>query len=284
VQNDLRHTTPIDMFLMLTSGKGRTPEEMHATPERWAVLPKNHPVFRDTLGRDDRWAAVFYTRYLAGDGDIHYTLGGGKKMNREDIASVFGGNCAVCHGKKGNGEGTLYTGHPPGHELAVSPVHGGLFYPPPANFTSANRLYNRTDAQLFKYIAEGIYPSAMPPWMGKVDKAGGFTFDDPMIWNLVRHIRSFGYQDDLGLSEDQVPKAGTPAASAVGARGTSGEITGHATRPELAPATKATPTDVSEGSAQVEATAPSPAKAGQTANPSQSKAGGEAARSGGAKR
>jgi hypothetical protein len=117
-------------------------------------------------------------------------------------------NCAVCHGKKGYGNGTLHTGHAHG-DVEAGKVHGGLFQPPPANFNEYKRLYNRTDAQLAKYIYQGIYPSAMPPWYGLYDKDKDIVFDKELIWKLVRHVRSFGYENDLP-EEEQVPKGDIP--------------------------------------------------------------------------
>jgi mono/diheme cytochrome c family protein len=210
VQADLAYTTPIDLYLLLS--RGERPEVQVATGERRPVLPAKHPRFGpDKLTRDERWQAIFYARHLAGASDMHYTTLDGKKLNRDDIASVFGANCAVCHGKEGYGTGPLHTGHPSSHgDLAAGKVHEGLFQPPPANFHQYARLYNRTDAQLVRYIKQGIYPSAMPPWAGLYDKDRNFYFDDPMIWMMVRHVRSFAYNNDLP-SEEPVPAGAIPA-------------------------------------------------------------------------
>jgi hypothetical protein len=95
------------------------------------------------------------------------------------------------------------------------------FMPPPANFTQYNRVYNRTDAQLFKYICEGIYPSAMPAWYGdvNVDKDSGkitYVFDEKLITNLVRHVRTLAYTDDLAINlpEKVSPPPGLPEIQA----------------------------------------------------------------------
>jgi len=157
---------PIDTYLMLTRGDN------------------NHPTFKN-LDRDQRWEAVFYARYLGGEADI----------KNKDIAAIFGSNCAVCHGTKGFADGPLYTGHGP-HELGMAPVKNA-FEPPPANFHSYARMYNRTDDQMFKFISEGVYPSAMPSWKGREDKAKGVTFDDSLIHDLVKYVRQFSYENDL---------------------------------------------------------------------------------------
>lgn len=198
VQQELAHTTPIDMYLMLSSGK--RPKTHLETAERQSVLPMIHGdesnplMFQEKLTRDERWAVLFFVRYLAGDGDFSYKNTVGKDLN---VASVFGANCAVCHGKRGFADGPLHSGHPSSHELAAGKVHGGLFQPPPANFHDYKRMYNRTDMQLVKYIKEGLYPSGMPPWYGLKDKDNKFVFDNLMIWRLVKHVRQFAYTNDL---------------------------------------------------------------------------------------
>jgi mono/diheme cytochrome c family protein len=196
----LAYATPIDLYLLLSSGKA--PDVFYPTAERRAVLSDTHPAYRQSLSRDDRWASLFYARYLAGAGDIQYQSLNGKPL---DVASIYGGNCAVCHGKRGFADGPLHSGRASSHELASAKLHTGLFEPPPANFHDYKRMYNRTDAQMFKYIVEGIYPSGMPPWYGRRDKDYHFVFDDRLIWMLVRHERTFAYKNDL---EDEIPPVG----------------------------------------------------------------------------
>lgn len=194
VKQDLAYTTPIDLYLMLSTGKAPDYKDV-LTPERKKLLPANHPAFRNEINRDDRWAVIFYTRYLAGAGDIK------SADPKTDVAAIFGGNCAVCHGTKGQADGPLYTGKTGNHELHDATLVHNLM-PAPANFRQPSRLYNRTDAQLFKYLCEGIYPSAMPSWYGNVniDKDTGkitYIFDEKLLTNLVRHVRFLGYSDDL---------------------------------------------------------------------------------------
>jgi len=208
VKHDISYTTPIDTYLMLTTGQA--PAVEMPTLQRRQVLPARHPSFRDQLSRDDRWAVIFYTRYLAGAGDIQ------SPDPKTDVAAIFGGNCAVCHGTKGQADGPLYTAKTGNHELHDgTQVHNLM--PAPANFRQFNRLYNRTDAQLLKYICEGIYPSAMPAWFGNVnvDKDSGkitYIFTDNLISNLVRHVRTLAYDNDLSqdLPEYKNPPPGLP--------------------------------------------------------------------------
>ncbi len=174
---------PIDTFLMITRGD------------------KGHPSFRG-LTRDERWQAIWYARYLAGEADI----------KNKDIAAIFGSNCAVCHGAKGFADGPLYTGHASAHELGMAPVKGA-FDPPPANFHSYSRMYNRTDDQLVKFITEGVYPSAMPSWKGRVDRDKNVVFDDALIRDLVKYVRTFSYENDLPEGESQKPSASEKPSS-----------------------------------------------------------------------
>lgn len=192
-QKDLTYSTPIDLYILLTTGKAPVLKENNAVHKTIQLAGGTHPAFADSLSRDDRWAAVFYARHLAGASDINHAA----TNNDPDIAAIYGGNCAVCHGKKGNANGPLHTGHPSNHELQGGKVHGGLFYPAPARFTQYDRVFNRTDAQWYKYLAEGIYPSGMPAWLGNVDKDKGFVYDETLLWMLVKHVRSLAIKNDL---------------------------------------------------------------------------------------
>jgi len=206
VKKDLAYTTPIDLYILMTSGQA--PDVVMPSRERKQVLPATHPSFRDKLSRDERWAVIMFTRYLAGAGDIQ------SPTSSITVASIFGGNCAVCHGTRGQADGPLYIGNPQmGEAVHQAPIKE-LFEPPPANFTEYQRVYNRTDAQLFRYICQGIYPSAMPSWYGNVDHdaASGkvdYVFDDFLIWNLVRHVRTFTYNDDLSANPANVAEMKT---------------------------------------------------------------------------
>lgn len=208
VQTDLTYTTPIDFYLMLTTGEA--PPVTHPSDERRDLLPKVHagadgePLDFRTLSRDDRWAVLFYARHLAGFDDVSIQSQDGVALNLG--SDVFGGNCAVCHGTRGFADGFLHTGRPSKHGVEGGKVHTGLFQPPPANFHDYWRMYNRTDAQIHKYIAEGIYPSAMPRWYGRMDKDKLFVFNDEMVWKLVRYVRQFSY--DVEDLQDPNPPAG----------------------------------------------------------------------------
>ncbi|MEB3286419.1 MAG: hypothetical protein VKJ04_02835 [Vampirovibrionales bacterium] len=203
VKRNLNVTTPIDLYLMLSSGEAHA--VVNPSPERVQVLPKQHPAFRDKLSRDERWAVLFYARYLAGAGDMP----GPATAPGETVASIFGGNCAVCHGTRGLADGPLHLGKTGSHEIKNADIKENLL-PPPARFhDDYARMYNRSDAQLFKYVCEGIYPSAMPSWYGNVHRDPAtnkivYVFDSPLISRLIRHVRGFAYENDLPLSDPEV--------------------------------------------------------------------------------
>jgi mono/diheme cytochrome c family protein len=213
VQKDLRYVTPIDFYLMLS--RGTAPKVTHPSAERPQVLPTVHEdpvnhqplVFKEKLSRDERWAVIFYARHLAGNDDISYTTLDGQPI---EVSALFGGNCAVCHGNRGFADGFLHTGRPSKHGVEGGKVHIGLFEPPPANFHDYKRFYNRTDAQLFKYISEGVYPSAMPPWAGRVDKDKNIVFDEKLRWNLVRYVRQFSFNANDLPDTDTIPAGPIP--------------------------------------------------------------------------
>ncbi|MFN8614890.1 MAG: c-type cytochrome [Vampirovibrionales bacterium] len=196
VQKNLLYSTPIDLYILLTTGKAPVLKKETDTHKNLHIA--THPAFSSTLSRDDRWAVIFYARYLAGAGDIRHAA---VPNHDPDVAAVYGANCAVCHGKKGEANGPLHTGHPSKHELQGGKVHSGLFYPAPARFTQYDRVFNRTDAQWFKYLAEGIYPSGMPAWLGNQDKDKHYVFDETLLWMLVKHLRVLAIANDLPEGE-----------------------------------------------------------------------------------
>lgn len=154
-----RKQKPLDQYAFLTYGKSGSP----------------HPALKDKLSRREIWNLVFYTRNLAVPA-----------LTDEEFAQidpVFGGNCAVCHGKQGHGDGPL-----------AKPIPGQAiipFEPLPANFHQFNRFYDRTDEVLWDHIANGIKWEGMPNFLGKEDRAKGVKFDEEYIRNLVRYVRNF---------------------------------------------------------------------------------------------
>ncbi len=167
----MRKQKPVDQFEFLWFGKPGV----------------THPSLRGTISRRQAWDAVFYTRSLADP-----------LLNDQELAdmdAVFGSNCAVCHGKKGNGDGPL------AHSLE----------PVPANFAQYNRFYDRTDAVLWDHIANGISWEGMPNFLGKEDKAKKVKFDGAYIWKLVQYVRHFHEQNEptLAANPGQTSNAST---------------------------------------------------------------------------
>lgn len=134
----------------------------------------NHS-FAKALTVDQRWEALMYLRA--------HTLGFFPKGGPEEarMNALFGGNCAVCHGTRGQGDGNLHK----------------TLNPQPANFTMSQRLYTRSDEKLFNEISYGIPWTGMPAWKGRYDFDKHENFDEAMVWDLVRYVRSFGYSQEL---------------------------------------------------------------------------------------
>ncbi len=90
-------------------------------------------------------------------------------MNPQSAKPIFEGkseaaNCAICHGKKGDGKGVL----------------AGQFDPPPRNFTCAKTVKGVPDGQLFWIIRFGSTGTAMPPHA---------ALNDEQVWQLVLYLR-----------------------------------------------------------------------------------------------
>lgn len=222
VKRNIAYTTPIDLFLFLTNGEAPEVNNPMKSNYRRASLPKVHAkingetlAYRDTLSRDERWEVLFYARHLAGGSDIQ-----APNPHAPEVKNIFGANCAVCHHTKGTGNGTLHLGKTGNHDAHNSPVVANLI-PPPANFTSFKRMYNRTDAQIFKYLCDGIYPSAMPAWFGNVNRDAAtneitYVFDENLLWNLVRQVRTYSYAEYDLPETDGPPPPGLTQLDACG--------------------------------------------------------------------
>jgi hypothetical protein len=143
---------PLDQYLFLTYGDPNSPK---------------HPVLKNQLSRREIWDLVFYSRSLAEPFPTE-----AKWM---ELDPVFGANCAVCHGKRGHGDGPLARN--------MEPV--------PANFHQFPRFYDRTDQEIWEHIAYGIKWEGMPNFLGKTDKAKNVKFDDAYIRQLTQYVRTF---------------------------------------------------------------------------------------------
>ena len=72
--------------------------------------------------------------------------------------------CAICHGKSGDGRGAL----------------SGQYDPPPRNFACAKTINGIADGQLFWIIRFGSPGTAMPPHP---------KLSDEQVWQLVLYLR-----------------------------------------------------------------------------------------------
>ncbi len=137
--------------------------------------PKGVHKFAKTLTIDERWDSLIYMRSNV----LGYFKEGSPELAEMD--AIFGGNCAVCHGTRGQGDGNL-------HKHLV---------PQPANFKMFKRLYTRTDERLFNEIAHGIPWTAMPACYNRYDFDKKQTFDEEMIWRVVSYGRPFSTSQSL---------------------------------------------------------------------------------------
>jgi mono/diheme cytochrome c family protein len=149
-----------------------------------------HKKFSDTLSTRELWNTVVYTRSL-----------GQPALTDKEIAAVdpvFGSNCAVCHGTKGDGDGPLMRN----------------LEPAPANFQRFERFMNRTDDVLFDHIANGIRWEGMPNFLNKKDAKKNVTFDQAYIKKLVQYVRKFSINQDpvMTASAEGAAPASPPAA------------------------------------------------------------------------
>lgn len=147
-----------------------------------------HPTVSESLSRRQAWDLVFYVRSLA-----EAPLSDAQIL---DMDAAFGSNCAVCHGKKGVGDG------PDGRNLE----------PQPANFRNFARFYDRTDDELWDHIANGIKWEGMPNFLGKEDKAKNVKFDTEYIWKLVQYVRHF-HETNLPTLAQNPEKSGEKTPS-----------------------------------------------------------------------
>jgi mono/diheme cytochrome c family protein len=167
-----RKVTPEKQFEFVCGGKG---DGVHSFAGKG----------NGKLSVDEMWDSLIYFRANV----LGYYKEGSQELS--DMNATFGGNCAVCHGTRGQGDGNL---------------HKSL-YPPPANFTMTERLYTRTDEKLFNELKYGIPWTAMPAWYNRYDFDKKIKFDDVMIWKLVRYVRQFSHvqeKDRLDVGREKL--------------------------------------------------------------------------------
>ncbi len=92
----------------------------------------------------------------------------------EEGQQTFGSYCAVCHGLDGQNTGVPFA-------ATLSP---------PVPLLTSQHVQSYTDGQLKWIIANGIYPSGMPPSKG--------VFSDDDMWQMVVYIRHLPRAGSLG--------------------------------------------------------------------------------------
>ncbi|MBI1801938.1 MAG: c-type cytochrome [Chloroflexi bacterium] len=96
--------------------------------------------------------------------------------------NAYTGSCAECHGVSGDGKSAF----------------GQLLYPP-ATDLRANDTQEKTDAQLFWIIKNGLSFTGMPAFGGQ--------YDDQGLWALVSYTRSLGREARQAIRPVAVPTA-----------------------------------------------------------------------------
>ncbi len=151
----------------------RSPQDQYLTIVRGNS--KGMPSFRDTLTRDQRWDVLMYLRSEV----LGYFPLNSEALSEMD--KIFGANCAVCHGTRGDGDG---------------PLHKSL-EPKPADFNMFSRLYTRSDNKIFDEISNGIPWTAMPAWKDRYDYDLHYAFDEELRWKLVNYVRQFAFSQEI---------------------------------------------------------------------------------------
>jgi len=109
--------------------------------------------------------------------------------------AAYTGSCAVCHGAKGDGRG----------------VFGRTTYPDATDLTSVK---NKSDAQLFWIVKNGLGFTAMPAFGGQ--------YQDADIWAIVAYVRALQRGTASALAIPEPSLAQLAAADPTGSRQTRG--------------------------------------------------------------
>jgi mono/diheme cytochrome c family protein len=109
--------------------------------------------------------------------------------------AAYTGSCAVCHGAKGDGRG----------------VFGRTTYPDATDLTGVK---NKSDAQLFWIVKNGLGFTAMPAFGGQ--------YQDTEIWAMVAYVRALQRGSASALVIPEPTAAQLAAADPAGSRQTRG--------------------------------------------------------------
>ncbi len=161
--------------------RSRTPAEFFVSI-RDGVEGTAMPAWGGQLSEMEIWDALYYARTFATSAD-----------QIAEGQTLFGANCASCHGAAGDGSGL--TGA--------------------ADFTDREFVVNRSSAEFFQSISGGVEGTAMSAW--------GDTFTDDQIWALVNYVWTFAYEYPQGTkvettaepsAEPALPQEPDPAVGA----------------------------------------------------------------------
>ena len=133
-----------------------------------------HEKFEGILTQDEVWNVVAYVWSLSIRPESLPS-----ELGFPIIRTLFGKNCATCHGKEGFGDG-------PNSRFLV---------PPPRNFHRQEFMVTVANERLFRSITEGRPGTAMPPW-------GQFGVTDEQRRQLIDFLRSSFTFDAIPMSAD----------------------------------------------------------------------------------
>ncbi len=126
--------------------------------------------FGAVLSLQDRWDLIAYLRFKVVPVAAGESGDAGRATSLREGGAVFGKNCNVCHGNRGDGNGFLATTMQPLPRKLTDYEHWGTI---------------RTDQEIFDNIVYGVHWSAMPPWRGVLTPAE--------TWQIVDFIRALQY-------------------------------------------------------------------------------------------
>ncbi|MGC9198362.1 MAG: c-type cytochrome [Acidobacteriaceae bacterium] len=150
---------PILLLLVLSWPVAQAPQQTQATPS-------TAPAAASTAATADANAAATTPAFTVPPEAMHMV--NPVKPTPDGLAhakTIYGYDCAMCHGSNGNGQGDLAAQM----KLTIE------------DWTKPATLQGKTDGELFYIISNGHGP--MPPETGRAKTAD--------IWNMVVLIRSF---------------------------------------------------------------------------------------------
>jgi len=103
----------------------------------------------------------------------------------------YEGNCSVCHGDEGNGEG------PRSH----------FIFPKPRDFTASYALYKFSREHLFYSISDGVVRTEMPAWKHVLERQQIADVTEYVFQSFIAPNLPEGYVDQMAIKLSQKPAA-----------------------------------------------------------------------------